>query len=183
VVDNPGQEASAYESTSLDWVQANGHDDVWAVGSRHSKPLFMHWDGTRWKVVRGPTLGRQYDVSGVASSGRDDIWVVTATPGGRTLRGLILHWNGNTWRSVKSPIVSDTFWFDAVTSPSPQSAWAVGYDSRGALIERWDGVSWKAAVLNDADRLSAVKALSASQAWAVGVDNDARSLMLHYSCA
>ena len=136
VIGNPAEQASA-RGPSLGWVFAYAHNDVWAVGERDVDPLFLHWNGTRWKVVPSPSLDRQYEPTGAASSGRTDIWVVTSTPGGQTLRGQTIHFDGSKWKVVKSPVVSDTFWFNAVAAFSPRNAWAVGYDTNGALIEHW----------------------------------------------
>src|SRR5262249_47268633 len=157
LIGNPAEQASA-RGPSLGWVFAYAHNDVWAVGERDVDPLFLHWNGTRWKVVPSPSLDRQYEPTGAASSGRTDIWVVTSTPGGQTLRGQTIHFDGSKWKVVKSPVVSDTFWFNAVAAFSPRNAWAVGYDTNGALIEHWDGTAWTAAVLSEGDRLNAVSA-------------------------
>jgi hypothetical protein len=120
-------------------IQANGPDDVWAVGSRfnaaranRSKTLIEHFNGTSWSIVASPSPGTGAALNGVTTSNpANDVWAVgsdlnTATDQTRT---LTLRWNGTAWATVASADVSGTsnVLTSAATAPGASIVQAVGY--------------------------------------------------------
>jgi hypothetical protein len=85
---------SPFNHPQLTGVSAVGAGDVWAVGSGGNdvatgvpvaKPIFLHFDGTRWGSIAPPAnVGRGDNlltgVSGVAATG--DAWAVGSAPSG-----------------------------------------------------------------------------------------------------
>jgi hypothetical protein len=78
-------------------------DDIWAVGHAgntnfENQPLVMHWNGTQWSIVPGPTFSSAYNaLSGVASIGRNMIWAVgtiSGVNGGLNSRTLLEYYGG-----------------------------------------------------------------------------------------
>lgn len=67
----------------------------------------IHWDGTQWRRVPGPTLGQSGSLSKVYMVSPTDGWAVgyygTDTfPDGYGSRSLIVHWDGLTWNVVST---------------------------------------------------------------------------------
>jgi hypothetical protein len=165
-------------------VAALSARDAWAVGeiavSGHT--LILHWNGKRWQRVRSPSPSGQGDgLIAVAATSASSAWAVGSAGSSRILSTtLIEHWDGRTWKHVPSPapqpgcggcqFPGDSLFGVAATSAS--NAWAVGTTGRGALIERWDGTSWRwvrgPAAAAPGGALHAVAARSATDAWAVG---------------
>ncbi len=72
----------------------------------------------------------------------------------------------------------------AVSAVSPSLAWAVGSDSSGALIIRWNGTAWDAAPVprtGAGSTLTSVTAVSARDAWASGTDGVGKPMILHWN--
>ena len=128
------------QESQLLGVTAVTAGDVWAVGFRKDaggprRTLVEHWDGSTWKVVKGPNVGNDdnllYAVTAVAP---DDVWAVGAfsVPWFQT---LVLHWNGAKWRVVKSPNVGDgdNILYDVTPTGAPGELRAVGsaFDATG----------------------------------------------------
>jgi len=69
---------------------------------------------------------------------------------------------------------------DGVAAVSATNAWAVGGNTAGALMLRWNGTSWDKVSGSDSAgaSLSAVTATSATNAWAVGTGSSRRTLPL-----
>jgi hypothetical protein len=155
---------------------------AWAVGSGGdalSVPLIMRWNGTTWAVVPSPAPARGADLFGVAAASAGSAWAVGQTGGtpGRPSQALIEGWDGTSWKQVPSPHPGGNSSLFGVAAVSARSAWAVGVIGRGAkscpcraLMEHWDGTSWKRVPLpaSDGSDFSAVAASGAHSAWAVG---------------
>ena len=160
-------------------VAAISATDAWAVGGSSTyrgAPLIVHWDGTRWAIVRTPRLRGYPYLASVAATSTRNAWAVGAA--GNTT--LILHWNGTSWRRVPSP--SPTGWPQllSVSAISGRSAWAVGSRStrngRDYLMLHWNGKRWRiepdpaspvVGATGQGD-LVGVAASSASNVWAAG---------------
>lgn len=58
-------------------IDADGPDDVWAVGSRPHGTLITHWDGTAWRAIHDGGLGHNSDsfLEGVSAVAPDEVWV------------------------------------------------------------------------------------------------------------
>jgi hypothetical protein len=179
--------ASPNPGTQRNWlvdVSAESSSDVWASGSYENsapghRPLLMHWNGHQWQTVRCPNVGYQSVLNSVVALSPSNAWAVGSTLNaflsGRT---LVEHWNGRNWTVVRSPspvqsgLGSNLL---GVTAASPTKVWAVGDVDTGAavmgtLIERWNGVAWRA-VTSPTNRSGALVdnvAARAHDAWAVG---------------
>jgi len=53
----PGQTNPDYRTVFLLSMVAVNTKDVWAVGTRHARPLIEHWDGKAWSVPKGVDPG------------------------------------------------------------------------------------------------------------------------------
>jgi hypothetical protein len=119
------------------------------------------------------TLIPKADFGGVAAVSAQLVWAV----GSIGSRPLIERWNGATWQQVPTPSPATGGTLLAVTAASARSAWAAG-ESGGtpgkpsqALIEHWDGTSWRQVPSphpGGASFLLSIAAVAARSAWAVG---------------
>jgi hypothetical protein len=128
-------------------VDAVAPGDVWAVGSRGSTVLVVHYDGSSWSRFPVDDPGPSFDsLTGVAVRDADNAWTVGATNGGRDT--LTMRWNGAGWTRVASPNgdTNTNNLFD-VTPTAGGTAIAVGSASAidaplHTLAERWFNGSW-----------------------------------------
>ncbi|MGH3407560.1 MAG: hypothetical protein ACRDRJ_34430 [Streptosporangiaceae bacterium] len=126
--------------------------DAWAAGyveqRTSTRPVVMHWNGTRWSTVPSPGRTSNSEISSVSSASARDIWAVGDY--GETLshpliehwvgavcadhcerakppsRVVILHWNGRRWAVAVSPNPGAASALGAVSATSATNAWAVG---------------------------------------------------------
>lgn len=174
-------QTSAGVDSELRGVDALSGSDAWAVGSYTDKDagtgthaLTMHWDGLRWRVVRGPQPSEQRHLSAVSMVSRNDVWAVGTTnnvPYEGDSQTLVKHWDGSSWQVVPSPNPSDTFnvLYD-VSVVSATDVWAVGETSVTGvhlLVEHWNGRRWAVVAAPDA-HLDSISAVSGNDVWAVG---------------
>lgn len=173
--------ASLSIAGELDGVAATSAGNAWAVGDTSGgRSLILHWNGTSWKRVPGPsTTGAVYLSSVAATSGRN-AWAVGYVPtSSYGPAGLILHWNGTAWKRVPTPTPTYGKYGYALfgVATSAVTAWAVGCTDGcpvggTPLIERWNGTSWKQAAAPATPyglyNLRAVAASSAGNVWTVG---------------
>jgi len=166
-------------------VAARTATDVWAVGQRQRTPdsfrktLIEHWNGTRWKVVRSPNVGKTSNILlGVAVVSARRAWAVgqDSDSDGKTLAE---RWNGTRWRVVPTRNHGDGARFlRSVAAPSLRRAFAVGsyHQRHGArthdLAERWVRSRWIRSDTPNPGRnfnsLQGVAGRSATRVWAVG---------------
>ena len=118
--------------------------NVWAVGDSET----CHYDGTAWTEVPSPQPRLEYneiaypleDVSGVAWN---DVWAVGArvidTPFTVEWQAITEHWNGSQW-SIDYAVPAQVLY--GVEALAPNNVWAVGTDSFGPIILRYDGTRW-----------------------------------------
>jgi hypothetical protein len=186
----PAPRSRGYTTGGLSAVSAISPTAAWALGDAINAggrqfPVFMSWDGTRWRYLPSPsgTL-----VSGLTVISARDIWLVGARLLPNTVakfRTLAEHWNGSKWTIVPTPngfkgqIRNSSLY--AVAGSSSSNVWAVGWYQSGpsgvdhsTLVEHWDGARWQVQPSPDApgsteeSQLYAVAALSRTSAWAVG---------------
>ena len=111
VVKSPNPGKARNELSSVTVVSAS---DIWAVGSLSNsthgltveETLTLHWDGSRWSVVKNPGLGNSSSnsLSDVAALSASDVWAVGyETDINGHSQKLIEHWDGTRWSDVKSP--------------------------------------------------------------------------------
>ncbi len=163
----PGPAAGAPGRLSA--VAALASDDVWAVGDQQGQPLIEHWDGRRWRAVPGARPGPAGGgLRGVAAVSSRDVWAVGDA--------LIEHWDGKSWRVIPSPSLGPLGGrLTAVAGITADDVWAVGsygknYYYGDALIEHWDGKSWRVVPSPDVPNsaLAHIAVVSRHDAWAVG---------------
>ena len=170
---------------TLGAVVAASHNDVWAVGSESNgtdpdHSLIIHWNGAKWKLVPSapPAKSIQQTLYAAAIAGNDNVWAVRNFDAGSESQPLAEHWSGSTWGAVPTPPLNTTAVslnrFNGLAAQSSQNVWAVGdMLAKGyhALIEHWNGATWKVAPNpapnTETEILSAV-ASSSSDVWAVG---------------
>ena len=163
---------------TLTSVAASSRSNAWAVGSydgSENKNLFLHWNGTSWKQIRGPSENSGW-LYGVAAASPANAWAVGTY--GSPPRTLILHWNGRIWTKIATPHPgSSGSELYAVTAVSGDDVWAVGNallanSTYQPLILHWNGHTWKTTRTPRTDtlgtRLSGVAAAGRSDVWAVG---------------
>ncbi len=196
---NPG---GAGRDDRLTAVSASSSDDAWAVGyysdARSARRLLvLHWDGTSWRQVSTPSLGRSRGAMlfGVTAISASNVWAVgyLIRPGPSA---LVLHWDGRTWtRSVTPDPGSALGILSSVAASSASNVWAVGHSQRrsgqtASLILHWNGATWSQLPsptpdAGDSARLIGVTTSSAGEAWAVGTyrtpDGYAQGLFLHWN--
>jgi hypothetical protein len=178
-------------------VSADSASDAWAVGSDDGgeKNLYLHWNGSAWKQVPGPTPDGSVLTGVTAISPSDALAVGSYTsPSGVTVT-LALRWNGKSWAKQATPDPSSSEnELLGVTAASATSAWAAGFSldpqSRNeTLILHWNGSTWQQAsapaVASFQTQLSGIAAGSGSDVWAVGqfysaADAD-QPLILHWN--
>lgn len=184
---------------TLNDVAAVSTNDVWAVGFIDGDPnhfefdaLILHWDGTAWTRIFGPTPTTLNELVGVAVKSANDIWAVGRyAPGSRT---LIQHWDGATWRTFPSPSIEQNYnYLNGIAVAPGGNMMAVGtYTANnlsGTLAMRYPGAgcayptpttmptstpipscgpAWRAAPNPGEGHMTDIAILSADDIWAVG---------------
>ncbi len=197
---NPGVAAN-----HLNDVAALSTSDIWAVGnydivlpgtSQYTRSLIEHWNGTGWSIVPSPN-GRPSEsiLAGVSAASPSNIWTVgtQGIGGSGDYLTLIEHWDGTQWSIVPSPNGAvpgeGDNGLNDVAVVTANDVWAVGYSinlgpsKERALIEHWDGSSWRIVPTPDTNGvdtvLSSLTAISPNDIWAVG-RSGAQALALHW---
>lgn len=135
VVPSPSPGSSQGQLTG---VAAISSTDVWAVGDYYNAnsallTLVEHWDGTRWSVVPGPSVGTEPNFDGVVAIAPSNVWAVgqvyRRSGGTDVLQTLTEQWNGVQWNLVPSPDVgsSENFLNAVDRVPGTGGLWAVGF--------------------------------------------------------
>ena len=145
-------------------VVAISPKDAWAVGTYTDdasngpdKTLTEHWDGSAWTLVPSASpLNASNVLEGVVALAPDDVWAVGSAldsfaPGTPDIT-LIEHWDGSKWSIVPSPNpgAANSALTGVGRIGNSKKLWAVGWyqTTFGApthtLVERWNGISWKA---------------------------------------
>jgi hypothetical protein len=178
--------ALALPGTELGAVSATSTRDVWAVGRERGAPngsnlgaVTMHWDGSRWRVVRsGEDRRSETGLDDVLALSPNDVWTVgSGFVLGAGTSPLLEHWDGRSWHTVAVRGEGQLY---AIDGTSSRDLLAVGYamppGSGGyhdkALALRWDGARWTNLRLPRSrrvwSRLRAVAAVSPGRFWAIG---------------
>jgi hypothetical protein len=191
VVDSPHGDGGIY--STLKGISVVSPTDIWAVGMSEDsggvmQPLFLHYNGTDWRVVASPSLGSSIGmVNAVSSSSPTDVWAVGTITDTTTTRTLIEHWNGSSWSIVNSPnslgSTNTRLW--GVVALSASNAWAVGedYASSKILIMNYDGATWKIIQTISTGTLKSIFSLSTNDIWAVGDNGAGQPFVMHYNGA
>jgi len=122
-------------------VDAIAPDDAWAVGSRGSRTVALHWDGSSWsftRIVHPSSVSAFFDV---AATGAGDVWAVgSSLTDAERVRPLAERWNGSTWERIGAQSATASDDGLAGVDAMGRHRWAVGFGrERGtevAVIER-----------------------------------------------
>lgn len=96
----------------LDSVSASSSSDAWISGEQYraTKDTFLnltlHWNGTKWAVVKAPNPGTADSLLGTSDVSATDAWAVGIQGYCGSSTGQMLHWNGTAWSSVATPTPS-----------------------------------------------------------------------------
>jgi hypothetical protein len=154
-------------------------------------PLIEQWDGTKWRPISRPDLGRWVSMlNGVAGVSAFDVWAVGSRPVTRqSSRALIEHSTGGKWEVVTGPFVEgESHWLTGVAAVASDEVWAIGV-SVGAngevrtLSELWTGSGWFVEETpnedSDTNQLNAIAANPVGDTWAVGFFRDPQTSVNH----
>jgi hypothetical protein len=77
-------------------VSATSGSDAWAVGSYDNgnppeSVLLLHWNGSTWTAVAGPTAGTDNELFAVAARSASNVWAVGDFNNGGRSQALALH--------------------------------------------------------------------------------------------
>jgi hypothetical protein len=161
----------------LNGAVALSASNAWAVGwsgldSSNANSEALHWNGSRWAVVRTAEQGTVNGLQGVSATSASDVWGVGWLAG----NCLIQHYNGQKWANVPCPYQGVLSQLNGVDARTGSDAWAVGFvwpSSRQlAFADHWNGHAWKqvtTATVNAASaELDSVLDLGPANVWAVG---------------
>jgi hypothetical protein len=129
---------------------------AWAVGYYVSgkfqqQTLIEHFNGSSWSVVPSPSPGALQNILfSVAAITDADVWAVGGEQDSSGVwHTLTEHWNGSDWSVVDAiDAGANGNQFYAVTAISSDNVYAVGQRAGAvfpnqALIEQWNGESWR----------------------------------------
>jgi hypothetical protein len=164
------QLTETYDPVEVASVVAPGSHDAWIADLRTGQTVVVHhWNGTRWRIVRGPAA--MFTDAGVvmAASSATNAWIFTYTRPSIGLPDAIAwHWNGSAWRQSRLPAGVTIL---AATAYGSDGAWAFGeLDSpRGGVqsyAARYSGQNWKRVAVPVL--ASGLSSSSANDIWIVG---------------
>ncbi len=180
---------TSYAGT-LKAVDAGSPNDVWAVGdvvsARSTGTLVLHWNGTTWTRIPGPTglpHSTTNTLTGVSVLSRSDVWAAGSVASGA--RGLLLHWNGRTLTEVAGPNHLQGMPLYAISGISRNDIWAAAPNS----LLHWNGRRWSVAYSHRfrcGGGLLGIWFASRSDGWAVGShcvqqDSGTETVILHWN--
>jgi hypothetical protein len=163
-------------------VSADTASDVWIVGlygtSHGYQMLVMHWDGTRWNIIKPPDRGfADSELRDVVAFSPTDVWAIgdeRITPNS-DYTPLIEHWDGSTWTKSTGLAATESVVLGTVAGHSSTDLWVVrdGIQSNTSTVEHWDGTAWTVQPLPTPDRTDQLAvfdlaAISGGGAWASG---------------
>lgn len=191
----------------LNGIAALAPNNVWAVGYYENfldaagrnvsrQPLLLHWNGSKWSIIPGPSFIPQNGVlNGITALSAQDIWAVGAltTPANTA---LIEHWNGSQWSIVPAPTFTNasgsSYGLTAIAAVAANDVWAVGSGQTSSaatsVITHWNGSQWQMVAHPDlnarTDTLASITVASAQDVWAVGdssLGNQDSTLVEHWN--
>jgi hypothetical protein len=161
-------------------VDAQGPNNVWAVGSTDFRPIAEHWDGRKWRGIPGlvnPAAGSEFIDVTIASTA--SVWAVANDLTIPALSLVAQRWDGTQWSRFTLPHPFTAFvQVLAVESFGPNDVWAVGHGRSGATLDllpiawHWDGTSWSYQLMPRSGAVQVtptdVLAVSPTELWMVG---------------
>ncbi len=115
-----------------------------------------------------------FNLTDMAAISSTNVWIsgTSADKNFNPAGALILNWNGTKVTAYSNPLQNDTTAnLAGISGDSANDVWAVGNNTAGAVIERWNGAVWGSITpsFNTADvQLNSVKAFSANDIWVGG---------------
>jgi hypothetical protein len=175
---------------TLTSVAAPGADDVWVLGTpgSNSSDVYLHWNGTYWKLIRGPNIGVHFGSAAmqqIATDHHGSPWAAggwmrrygeAGVPGG----GTVERWTGRRWA-----VSRQAAWREPLTMVAPVAAndiWAIAggsFTTAGAYgispvqVLHWNGSIWKVELSLgrvSSVRITGLAAVSADDAYLIGGD-------------
>ena len=135
--------------SQLQTVVALSPTNAWAAGViNNSASQLLHWNGSKWSIVTGPTLPRGNTVTftDLSASSASDIWAIGIGSNGSGSGPLFAHFNGTAWQQITSSTDVQFFNNDYTTiaAHSSTDALVVGFNSitGSPAVDQWDGKSW-----------------------------------------
>jgi hypothetical protein len=133
---------------SMEGVAAASPSDIWAAGFLDFQggagldARLARWDGTGWRIRRGPTSGVESELLGLARvPGSHRFWAVGWFEGSAELsHTLVEHRTPSGWKRFPSANEGTSDSLTGISLPAGGKAWAVGTFSDGGvpqtLVER-----------------------------------------------
>jgi len=135
--------------SQLQTVVALSPTTAWVAGViNNSASQLLHWNGSKWSIVAGPTLPRGNTVTftDLSASSASDIWAIGIGSNGSGSGPLFAHFNGTAWQQITSSTDVQFFNNDYTTiaAHSSTDALVVGFNSitGSPAVDQWDGKSW-----------------------------------------
>jgi hypothetical protein len=173
---------------TLTSVAAVGPHDVWVLGTpgSNSSDVYLHWDGSSWRLFRGPDISPHFGSAAmqlIAADHHGNLWAAggwmrgygeAGVPGG----GTVERWSGRLWAVDRqaawrkpltrlAPVAPDDLW--AITGGGFTTAGTYGISPVEVL--HWNGRTWTV-LLSFAKRsstgLTGLAAVSADDAYVSG---------------
>jgi hypothetical protein len=109
----PGLGLTATDTAIATGITAANPKNGWADGMIVStegeakpplKPFLLHWNGTKWSVVKVPYTGLQA-TGAIANDNQGGVWMGATAPATASggVRGYILHYRDGKWTKVTAP--------------------------------------------------------------------------------
>jgi hypothetical protein len=186
----PSVDPSTY--SELWSISAESKNSVWAVGHHYAavgqQAPIEHWDGIRWRAVKGPALGNAYHLLKSVTVVRNAVPIQRPQVlAAGTIYGsdgvpsaLVTRWDWSTlqWSLIPTPDASSNEnFFVGIDGSHGGDVWSVGTFSTPTdlylpLAEHWDGSTWSVVqvphISSSLTSLSSVATINTSSAWAVG---------------
>jgi hypothetical protein len=147
---------------TLTSVVALAPNDVWVLSHSSygsSIYVYLHWNGTFWKIFPGPNLiSPRVGTAAMQAIGADRFgrlwavggWVRGFSEAGIPSGGIVERWNGRRWEvdrrfawreplTMVAPVAPDEVWAIAGGSLSTEGTYGV----RPVKVLHWNGSTWK----------------------------------------
>ncbi|SEG78126.1 hypothetical protein SAMN04489712_11232 [Thermomonospora echinospora] len=178
----PLPKASGNRRLGFNRLGGRSSTDVWVTGGLYhpSAPVWTsvaaHWNGKRWKVVKGPEValqkGLNYRFTDVVAQGPANVWMsgIILAPGeGSTYGGLLAHWNGKRWRYFR---INDKQGINRLAGDGQGGFWLLSDSSRALLHFAKGKVDrrYTPKVANQSARMFGLTRIPGTQSlWATGI--------------
>lgn len=132
----PTPELFPIGGNGLEAIDGVSPNDLWAVGGGGDGDLvsysyILHWNGTTWMHVPGPTVGIQQRLWDVVAIASHDVWTAGEAMTTTGLIGFVQHWDGSSWSTVTGAPTSFGASFHANAA-----------DDLWLGLWHWDGFGW-----------------------------------------